>query len=364
MQVPVPALGLGYSRSFLRGVVSAMRALEEMGWLPEFVTRKVWRCAKWATSQGVARPYAGLEELRSFARACDGRAQWTVYGMAVLSFTCLLRVGEAAPIRRGGSRGRGLGFHTVKCDTHIIRRKLGSYGRARLRWLDREGSTSAVPLAHLCPQGSAYLQMVMATALSGCESAHTRWHAWRRGGSAALRWLGLPVRWLAWWGRWMSELVAAHCDAPNDFIVADVELPWPSARGDVEFEWRVVSLKDMFPGELLALCVRGKDVGPEEDLMGWRDAEGNGVPDAAVDGTTGGSKEMASLPGRVAMREVERVPTEAGTRGSRMSLWPSRLCRGDRDPSVLANAGREKTSSTSMLSPPPPSAGTSSIRRL
>ena len=112
--------GLGYSKSFLRGVVSAMRALEEMGYLPEFVTGKVWRCAKWATSQAVARPYAGLHELRSFARACDSGAQWTVYGMAVLSFTCLLRVCEAAPIRRGGSHGRGLGYHTVKCDPCVF----------------------------------------------------------------------------------------------------------------------------------------------------------------------------------------------------------------------------------------------------
>ena len=65
------------------------------------------------------------------------------------------------------------------------------------------------------------------------------------GGSAALRYLGLPVRWLAWWGRWMSESVAAHYgDAPNDFVVADnVELPWPGAQGDMEWEWRVVSLR-------------------------------------------------------------------------------------------------------------------------
>ena len=116
--------------------------------------------------------------------------------------------------------------------------------------------------------------MVMATALSGCESAHARWHAWRRGGSAALRWLGLPVRWLAWWGRWMSDSVAAHYgDATDNFIAADnVKLLWPNARGDLEWEWGV-SLKDMSPGELLALCVREKDVGPEEDLGGWRDAE-------------------------------------------------------------------------------------------
>ena len=66
--------GLGYSRSFLRGAVSATRALEEMGWLPEFVSGKIWGCAKWTTSQAVARPYAGLEEFRAFAMACDGRA--------------------------------------------------------------------------------------------------------------------------------------------------------------------------------------------------------------------------------------------------------------------------------------------------
>ena len=186
---------------------------------PEFVTGRVWRCAKWATSQAVAHPYAGVEELRSFARACDSRAEWTTYRMAVLSFTCLLRVGEAAPIRRGGSRGRGLGFHTVKCDPHFVQSKPGSYGKAWLRWLDREGSTSAVLLAHFCPKGAAYLQMVMATALSGCASAHAQWHVWRRGGSAAFRWLGLPVRWLACWGHWMSQLVAAHYgDAQDNFI--------------------------------------------------------------------------------------------------------------------------------------------------
>ena len=40
----------------------------------------------------------------------------------------------------------------------------------------------------------------------------------------------------------------------------------PVPGGGMEWEWRVVSLKHIFPGELLALCVRGRDVGPEEEL--------------------------------------------------------------------------------------------------
>ena len=66
--------------------------------------------------------------------------------------------------------------------------------------------------------------------------------------------------------RLMSESVAPHYGgAPDDFVVADhVELPWPSAQGDMAWEWRVVSLKDMFPGELLALGVRERDVGQKK----------------------------------------------------------------------------------------------------
>ena len=58
--------------------------------MPELISSQVWRCAKWATSEAVVWPYAGLEELGAFALARDGRAQRTVYGMAVLSLTCPL----------------------------------------------------------------------------------------------------------------------------------------------------------------------------------------------------------------------------------------------------------------------------------
>ena len=107
--------------------------------------------------------------------------------------------------------------------------------------------------------------MIMAGALSGSDTAHARWHAWTRGGSAALRWLGLPVRWLAWWGRWLCESVVAHYgEAPDDFVVDNnVVLPWPGRAGGMEWEWRVVTLMDIFPAELLALYVPDTDVGPD-----------------------------------------------------------------------------------------------------
>ena len=83
----------------------------------------------------------------------------------------------------------------------------------------------------------------------------------------------------------MSQWVVAHCgDAPDDFVVPDnVELPWLGAQGDMEWEWRVVSLKDIFPRGLLALCVQDKDVGPKEDLRGWRGGDANTESGAGCD---------------------------------------------------------------------------------
>ena len=73
----------------------------------------------------------------------------------------------------------------------------------------------------------------------------------------------------------MLESVAAHYgDAQDDFVVADnVELSWSSAQGDMVWEWRVVSLTDIFPGDLPALCLWDRDVGPEEGVGGGRGSD-------------------------------------------------------------------------------------------
>ena len=45
--------GLGYSQSCLCVAVLALLALEDMGWLPAFLSRRVSRCAKWASTAAV-----------------------------------------------------------------------------------------------------------------------------------------------------------------------------------------------------------------------------------------------------------------------------------------------------------------------
>ena len=344
--------GLGYSGSSLKVAVSAFRALEDMGWLPAFVSRRVWRCAKWAPTEPALRPYAGLDDLRNFALACTERPQWTVYGMAVLAFTCLLRVGEAAPLRRGGSRCRGLAFRTVKVAPRIVRRRLGKYAQERLGWLDATGATSAVVGAQFCPQGPAFMQSVMAAALGGSDNPHARWHAWRRGGSAALRWLGLPIKWLAWWGRWLSETVAVHyADAPDDFVVTtEAVLPWPPDNHAGEFVWRAVSLRDVFPKELLELCAPDADEPPQwgGDGDGSAGGRGGSCPGESASPAAAGA---AGREDRAGARDPGAPPALTAVEGS---SGRGRRPRGDGGGEVI----------DVDADPPPASAAGSSIRRL
>ena len=316
--------GLGYSGSSLKIAISAFRALEEMGWLPAFVSRRVWRCAKWAPTEPALRPYAGLGDLLNFALACTERPQWTVYGMAVLAFTCLLRVGEAAPLRRRGSWCRGWAFRMVRVAPRIVRRRLGKYAQAWLGWLDAKGATSAVVGAQFCPQGPAYMQSVLAAALGGSDNPHARWHAWRRGGSAALRWMGLPIKWLAWWGRWLSETVAVHyADAPDDFVVTpEAFLPWPTDNPIGEFVWRTVSLRDVFPRDLLELCAPDANEPPKWGDDGDGSAGGRG---GSCPGESAGSATEGTAGGRTGPAHETRGP-----------LRPLRLLRGPQ----VAGAGR------------------------
>ena len=89
----------GATASALRGITSAVRAVEDLQWPPPTVTTLHKRIAAGAASSG-SQPYlspAGLVQLVEKAR--DSRNGAVFSALAIISWVCYLRVGEAASIR-------------------------------------------------------------------------------------------------------------------------------------------------------------------------------------------------------------------------------------------------------------------------
>ena len=61
--------------------------------------------------------------------------------MAVLSFTCLWRVGEASGVRRRGIEDEAVWFRCNKNGDKVVQRELGPYSAKWARWLRDYGST-------------------------------------------------------------------------------------------------------------------------------------------------------------------------------------------------------------------------------
>ena len=143
-------------------------------------------------------------------------------------------------------------------------------------------------------------------------------------------------------------------DAPNDFVIADnVELPWPSARGGMEWEWRIVSLKDIFSEELLTFCIPDRDIGPNDELGGWPNGEGGAASPAGHEPRREAWVRRGNRPMR-GRREGESGQSPVGARVSRVPRRPLRLLRGAQGLSGEEETGEEATSFTSMPSPRPP----------
>ena len=60
----------------MRGTISALRALEELGWIDGVVQARHWRMAK-STIRNTEeqRPYGGLEALSVLAQSCRTKEQ-------------------------------------------------------------------------------------------------------------------------------------------------------------------------------------------------------------------------------------------------------------------------------------------------
>ena len=76
--------------------------------------------------------------------------------------------------------------------------------------LKKQRLTSEKESTFICPQGPASLEERIALVLAGTEYKEHRWHRWRRGGVALLKWMGVPIDVGQWWGKWGSRRVVAE----------------------------------------------------------------------------------------------------------------------------------------------------------
>ena len=201
----------GATTSALRGITSAVRAVEDLQWLPPTVTTLHKRIAAGAASSG-SQPYlspAGLVQLVEKAR--DSRHGAVFSALAIISWVCYLRVGEAAGIRVSDLAMPGfVQFWNSKTgEEGYTTRPLYRYADSVRAWLHGHMVSLGRSSDMLVWQsGEAGLEAGMADALASTAHFRARWHALRRGGAAAT-WARKPdLAYYKWWGRWQSTAVA------------------------------------------------------------------------------------------------------------------------------------------------------------
>ena len=218
----------GYRPATLRGCVSALHDVWLLDWLPPLRWERLWRLAKSPVAAPGDRSYAGPHVLQVMAEACQSPEDWGVFAAAVMSFSSLARVSEIASVRRSGLRSKSVAFWGLKRDSRWVSRDLGKFAGEWAHWLRKK-----FPGREVMVPSSAILEEGMARLLHSSPYATYLWHFWRRAGASFLRFLGLPWRYLCWWGRWAGVRMAHfYAAAPDDFVFHHhLRLLWPTSSG-------------------------------------------------------------------------------------------------------------------------------------
>ena len=194
----------GHSASGLRGLASAVRAAEDLALVPRVVAAPHWRIAKLGRGPGpqeYVSPRA-LVHIWNAATAPDDRA---VAALAGLSWTMWLRVGEAASIRCCDlDRKEGLWFYSTKVgEPGWVCRPAAAYARSWMEFLrvycQAKGKQPEEPVFD---GGPPFLEDTIGGLLRDTKWADARWHALRRGGSAACWVRKSAAQYFLFWGRW------------------------------------------------------------------------------------------------------------------------------------------------------------------
>ena len=235
----------GATASALRGITSAVRAVEDLQWLPPTVTTLHKRIAAGAASSG-SQPYlspAGLVQLAEKAR--DSRHGAVFSALAIIRWVCYVRVGEAAGIRVTDLAMPGfVQFWNSKTgEEGYTTRPLYRYADGVRAWLHGHMVSLGRSSDMLVWQsGEAGLEAGMAETLASTAHSRARWHALRRGGAAAT-WARKPdLAYYKWWGRWQSTAVAMQYGTKwsDPGVVAPTVLPaWSRDQGPLPTPERV-----------------------------------------------------------------------------------------------------------------------------
>ena len=163
--------------------------------------------------------------------------------LAVLSWVCFWRVGEAAGLRVSDLAMPGfLQFWNTKTgEEGYTTRPLCRYADGVRVWLHRhivslDRSSDMLVLQ----SGETGLEAGMAECLAGTAYAHARWHALRRGRAAA-SWARMPdLAYYKWWGRCTAVAMQYATKWSDQGVIAPTILPaWSRDRGPLPIPERV-----------------------------------------------------------------------------------------------------------------------------
>ena len=367
----------GGSASAARGIISAVRACEDLHLVSGVVQPIHWRLAKAGAQAGV-QEYASPVLLRHLVEKAVSNDERLVGVMALVSYVCFLRVAEAASVLVGDVRDSGyvVFWNSKTGDEGWQRRPVPKWLRPFVEWIYEWAVERGCERDDLLfPAGAAFLEKTLIDIVYGTTWAGHRWHCFRRGGAAACWKRGPSLPHFKWWGRWAATATAmAYALGYRDEdVVSPLCLPqvWDMAPRamfvDPEGVWGDIMFDDRSQQKNKPVWGRGERRRAAPSMARGKRFAGEPRSDAAdlgsssdeSDSGVSADEEVGPRPG---LRQDARVVLQVGTRRSERS--GSSVGRGgdggrpgsDPGPSVPAGSGerhaggagrQERRSSTS-----------------
>ena len=198
------------SESSLKKLLSGLRLLEKLRWIPQTVSAGDWLVVqameKYQEKLGKISSKS-LASMRGFASMCKlarSPADWVLCAMAALSMSFSLRAVEALSVSYDGGTVEYMG---AKGRRGRHSEEAGPWAREWGEFLQMLRARHGFPPARSAwfPSRAALHKgfgELVGRPESDCKAL--RWHSWRQYGAAQLRLLGAPTQSLLRWGGWAT----------------------------------------------------------------------------------------------------------------------------------------------------------------